>query len=322
MRVLAAVALFAAVGAAKDLYGNPRPFGPEQAAYPANCAVSPDGKWVAFMCGAADSLSIWSLPDGKKVWSRQYKCGTHRIEFSTKSDWAGCIVNDGYATARLKDGKWDLYSVNKIGFKYKIDKKVSPSPVALDSDADVHFVHAGIRYQAGTDLAPSTWGSRDKVALHTGRIPLGMVWTFRDPLRSELFYGSSRQLTIPGIIFAGSPDKRYVLAAMNKTFEKSKAVLKIYDRDQHLEVTGKLNVFRGKNRPLVEACYSPDSKLLLTVEGKGHVALRDPAKGKLKQRIVYKKGYAVSAAFSADGKHLITCGTLVGEPGVLIWDRK
>ena len=91
---------------------------------------------------------------------------------------------------------------------------------------------------------------------------------------------------------------------------------------------GKSKAGKGTHRLLLQAQFSPDGKLLATVEGMGSIVLRDAATGEPLQRIEeYKAGpYAMGVAFAPDGKTLLTGGRR--RPGteapreVLLWKRR
>ena len=80
----------------------------------------------------------------------------------------------------------------------------------------------------------------------------------------------------------------------------------------------------GKPRALIQARFSPDGKLLATVEGSGRITLRDARKARPLQRITQYVAtkYAMGVEFSPDGTSMITGGRQKDGPGVLLWKKR
>lgn len=323
--LLAGLALVAVrTWAGDDLYINPRPFGPAQAAFPANCVISNDGKWVAFMRGADSSISVWSLADGNRAWSKSYPCGSHRVAFGRrKPDVLVCITGKGFVGIRYADNAWKEDHVTPLGLEPKASRKTSPSPIA-GGLRSVFFVEDGKSYCAKKNGAPPKPLDEKKreTSYHTLDLAYtGTAFAKLKPFETTILSGKGTEV-IKAIALAGSPDGNLLLVATNAMFDSGKASLAIYDRKTRKRVS-KFSVSKGPQRPLLEAFFSWDSQLLVTVQGKRYVVIRDARSGKARQQIaVYRTGYALSAALTPDGKHLVTCGTRSDGPGILIWDRK
>lgn len=317
--------LAGAAPAGDEIFVNPRPFGPDQIAFPGNCQFSPDGKWVAFMDGSRAYLAIWDLAQNKQVWTQKLTCGSHRFMFARKGKHVASIIEKGLLVVALTEDTWDVESTTSIGFKPAITKGLAPALISPNYDASaVFFVDHGKNYSAKKGKAPPKPLDEKKGETSYATLDLdrtGTAFSMSKPLKTKILSGRGQE-NIKGIVVAGSADRAFLLVAMNAKFDSGKANMLIFDRAARKKAS-KFQLSKGARRPLLHAFFSPDSKLLVTVEGRGHISLRDPRSGKVKQKLTAPKGgYFVDAAFSPDGKHLLTAGMRTGEPGVLLWDRK
>jgi WD40 repeat protein len=329
-RALAFVLAVASVASAKDLYEPVGPFGPKEDAFPWHCAFSPDGKWVAFIDGHTSYFTIWDFEKRKEVWAGPPPKNAYRLGWSRDSKRVATITGDTFVVVQGGAGGWKVAHTVSLGFKTTISARTSPNPLNLRHDA-MHAMFAEDKLIYGVSAEKKQTDevtTKGEIAYHVLKLPQGATaFAKLKPFGTEVLHGGGH-IKIKAIVLAGTADGALWLVAKSaKRLDRGgRADLEVVEGDSgdkvaRFKATGK------HPRPLVQACFSPDGKLLATVEGSGVIALRNPKTAKLMQKIkeYAVQRYAMGIAFSPDGKWLITGGRRKGkegfEHGTLLWKR-
>ena len=335
------------VGAESALYGDPTPFGPANVSFPWAATFSPDGRWVGFADGHAPYVEVWDVAKAARAWPTDGKArkATHRPAFAPDSTRMAFVDGERLVVLGLADGAWKEIDATTLDAKTPINARLSP--LRLD------FAPSGLGAVFSTgggasriDLTCSCIeevgeGWKDVVA--TFAFPDGAIAVSREKeFATHVLPPGEKAVVVPGVLLeTDAKAETWLVAADPKRFdlgfldEKAESRLALEVRAARSATARAAFELRGKREPrhssghrlLLQAQFSPDGKLLATVEGTGAIVLRDAATGTPLQTIVeYAQGpYPMGVAFAPDGKTLLTGGRRppTGEPGrdVLRWKR-
>jgi WD40 repeat protein len=200
-----------------------------------------------------------------------------------------------------------------------VDKLRSPGFMSIGRDGtSVMFVEKGVAYSVDSSpVEVKSLNEKGEELLDSVWVKHGMVTAYLKPFKSQILDQSGTQ-RIRALVFATTTEGDLWLIA--NTAKASS--FQIFEPATQKKL-GKLKC-SGKPRALIQARFSPDGKLLATVEGNGKITLRDSRTTKPVQKITEyaAKKYAMGVEFSPNGALLITGGRQRDGPGVLLWRRR
>jgi hypothetical protein len=355
MRTLRALAVLSVVlfgacepGSAAEapLFGEPAPFGPANVSFPWFAAYSPDGRWVAFADGHAPYVEVWDVAKGARVWPTDGKsrASTHRVAFTADSAKLAFVDGERLVLLALAEGAWKQVDCTTLDVKPPISARVSP--LRLDfAPSGLGALYATGEGAQRMDLPCSCAydvGEGWKDVLATFVLPDASIAVSREQeFATHVLPPGGKPTVVPGLLLeTDAKGETWLVASDPKRFqagfldEKVEARLALEIRAARsttaraaFELRGKAEPGKSAHRLLLQAQFSPDGRLLATVEGTGSIVLRDAATGEPLQRIdEYRDGpYAMGVAFAPDGKSLITGGRRKqGSEArdVLLWKRR
>ena len=327
----------------RPLYGEPEAFGPENVAFPWFAAFSPDGRWVGFSDGETPYVEVWDAAKNKRAWPTDGKArrGTHRVSFSADSKQLAFVDGEHLVVLGLADGAWK--EANKVTLLAKPPTSARVSPLRLD------FLPSGQGVVLATgDGAVSidlTCGCIEDVGdwkdvLAAFTFPDGSGAVSREgPFSTHVVPLKGEPSDVAGLLLeSDAKGATWLVASDKRRFdldpldEKRESHLALEIREARsataraaFELVGKRDPSKSSaHRLLVQAQFSPDGKLLATVEGTGSIVLRDATTGAAVQTIreYAPAAYATGVAFSPDCERLLTAGRRSEGAKCLLWKRR
>src|SRR5262245_41140815 len=328
---------------AAERYVDPVAFGPANVAFPWHAAFSPDGKWVGFSDGYTSYVEIWDVAKGARVWPTDgvARRSTHRVAFSPASDAMAFVDGERIVVVRLKDCAWRQAEHVTLTDKPPISLKASPlrlafrpSGLGLVLTMGDRALQVDLTCMCVEDLTVET-DILTAFAFADGSVAVGREKGFVThvmPRKEEAF-------DVPGVLLESDPKGATWLVAgdarrshLGPLEGDAEARLALEIRDACKTSTRASFQLVGKRSPatpyphrlLIAAEFSPDAKVLATVEGSGLILLRDTTTAETVQTIrEYEQSpYAMGVAFSPDGERMITGGRRSTGPKCLLWKRR
>ena len=328
----------------RALYAEPAPFGPKQVAFPWFAAFSPDGKWVAFSDGYTPYVEVWDVAKNARVWPTDGKSrvGTHRVAFSADSKEVAFGDGEHLIVLALEKGAWtDAHEITLLE-KAPISLGTSPLRIAFETPGPAVLLSSGTGALAADlscgcleDVGPSKTDVFAAFAFPDGSKAVSL----RTPFSTRVLPAKGAAVDVPGLLLEADAKGTTWLVApdakrcdLDPIGDRPEVRLALEVRDARastarasFEISAKSETGRSlPHRVLIQGCFSPDGRVLATVEGTGRIVLRDAATGAPLQTIHEYEDppYAMGVAFSPDGSRLLTGGRRREGAQVLLWKRR
>ncbi len=335
---------------APPLYVLRSSFGPRNVSFPWHAAFSPDGRWVGVSDGYNGKLAVYDAATGQQAWPTEGAGApaSHRVTFSNDSRRMASVQGQALVVLSLRDGAWTLARRIALPFSPTTSAVSSPARVQFAPDgASIVVVDDGTAYRADlgsgavTRIPGAEKGVWDACFLAEG----GFAVMRRDSFETEIRRAGRAPERRPGLLVTESCDGRLWLVASDparfqtgfrRPGEDARLALQILRMPAgttiaRLELEGAGVADSSANhRLLIQAAFSPDATLLVTVEGTGDIVIRDARTALPRQTIrqYATTRYPMGVAFAPDGRHLLTGGRRAvqdhegpGDGETLLWER-
>jgi WD40 repeat protein len=253
-------------------------------------AVTPDG--LKAVTAGYNGLRSWDLQTGKSLLAFGEKGWSH-LALGLSADGKRLITIIGPHEVRVYDLKSrDPLHVLFDGWDGEVSRRVWVDGAALSLDGKRAAV-------SGRTAGSESWLRTQEV--QTGK-ELSTFAGVRDRARC----------------LAWSPDGKFVAAGhCGDSRGSCPGTLRLWDADSGKEIKS----FKGHTAPIRRVAFCPDGKILLSSGTDHTVRLWDIKSGKERGRITGSRGKAafVDAAFTPDGKRVLTCGSRF-DPRLRLWD--
>ena len=312
------------------------PFHPGFASIPWHVAVSPDGRWVAFVGGHRKNvIAVHDARTRELRWTTEPvgQPASHRPVFTKDGERLILVEGDALVVRAYGGGTWSPVHRVALGFTPGIYRDSRPIVLAPDERAvllchgdrayrvlltpseskveDLGFVEVAAANYVADTVAVARWSetTAETVLLATKTVP---------------------QKTLPFALLTASPDQRtWLVRAGIQGTASGPPAFRLVDAKSH-EVLGDVSVAgsdEGNPPSLTMASFSPDGAHLAMVEGMRRGSIREARTGKLVQLLLeYEGDRMIGLAFGADGQNLITGGRRAEvearNEAILSWKRR
>ena len=315
-------------------------------------AISPDGKLIA--TGSRNQkVRLWSATDGKPV-SEPLNLGDRLAELSFRAN--GELLFARGTTHSV--AAWNITSKKRVGKVIKIEQGLTDAAMSQDGSVIATITKSGVVQQwdptTGRALAAAIQtkiqisivtitnfhqlrfapDGTQLLAINTHYPMAGMIRSWSTGTTTQ---GSFQAIgTRPGLSFSETPQNAFPLTGFPHTITFSHDGQRCLIVMQSVKDIGRffeLQVYEFNplkavfetpvriNDEINRAVFSPDGSTFLTASDNNSARVWSATTGAPMTRPLHQQGDVEWAAFSPDGRYVVTCGTLLNDKGCArVWD--